>query len=295
MRLGIGLLTIATLACPACMDSAAARRAAEWGCGPVGGLDAISGEQMPDWLIVGELTETREAPAAFADIACNLATDEHLLFVGVAEYWGGATDAEKLMLEQLEAMIAKGVPLIVERIGEEEHPYTIRNKSKAEQAWAEALMARVSATGAEHALLLLPHASAMAQPVARIGDRFAGFSPMPVFLDGSVISLEVSGPPSPELSGPAIRFHPEKQGGFHGELALAHMTRPLVELVLPAGQTIAEATIEDQERETQRIANVLRDAQIQARQLLAGDADAEARAPDSPLEPELDLPEFKAE
>jgi len=110
MRLGIGLLMMATLACPGCSDSDSARRAAEWGCGPVGGLEAISGEQMPDWLIVGELTETRDAPAAFADIACNLATDEHMLFVGVAEYFGGATDAEQHMLKQLEAMIARGAP-----------------------------------------------------------------------------------------------------------------------------------------------------------------------------------------
>jgi len=160
-------------------------------------------------------------------------------------------------------------------------------------------MARVSATGAERAPLLLPHASAMTQPVARIGDRFAGYSPMPVFLNGSVISLEVSGAPSPDQPGPAIRFHPETQGGFHGELALTHMTRPLVELVLPASQNIAEATIEDkvrdEAREKQRAADVLRDALAQARQLLAGEADAAALAPDSPLEPELDLPEFKAE
>src|SRR5690606_34504644 len=61
-----------------------------------GGLKQIV-RRAPDFIIVGEFTETSEAPAAFAELACNLVASGEPLFVGVSEYLGGATEAEAAM------------------------------------------------------------------------------------------------------------------------------------------------------------------------------------------------------
>ena len=120
VRLGFGCLALA-LTLSACAEDKAARFAADWGCGPVDGLEAIKGDKAPAWVLVGEFTETSEAPAATADIACHLATDGRKLFVGVSDYFGGATDAETAMLDDLKAMIARGAPIVIGHLGGEDH------------------------------------------------------------------------------------------------------------------------------------------------------------------------------
>jgi hypothetical protein len=227
MRLGFGLVLLA-VALGACGEDKVARLAADWGCGPVEGIKAISGEKAPAWILVGEMTETAEAPAAITDIACNLAASGERLFVGVQDYFGGATDAELKMIAGLHALAKKGAPVVVSLIGGEDHPYAVHDKSKAEKAWARALTEKVAAAGATHALLFVSRADAIAQAIPPSGERFAGYSPMGVFLEGGVVSLEVAGNPIPGAPGPAIRIHPQMQDGFTGQLALASLTRPLV-------------------------------------------------------------------
>ncbi len=238
MRLGFGLFVL-VMALGACGEDRAARLAADWGCGPVEGVRAISGERAPAWVLVGEFTETAEAPAAIADIACHLAASGETLFVGFQDYLGGATDAETRMVARLHGLIAKGAPIVVAPIGGEDHPYAVHEKSRAERAWARALTDKVSAAGARRALLFLSRADAIAQPLAPAGERFAGYSPMAVFLEGGVVSLEVAGNPIPGAPGPAIRIHPAMKDGFSGQLALASLTRPML-ATMPGGAEVSD-------------------------------------------------------
>lgn len=228
MRSGFGV-AFAMLALAACSDRPS-ELAAKWGCGPVEGLKAV---RDPGWVLIGEFTETNEAPAAIADIACNLVTDERKLFVGVSEYVGGASDAETRLLARLDEMIAKGAPITVARIGGEERPYSIRERSKSEKLWADALTAKVRESGAARALLFVSRADAMASHIPPAGERFAGYDPMATFLEGRVVSLEVAANPIAGAPGPAIRIRREMQNGFHGQLALQSLTRPMIAMVIP--------------------------------------------------------------
>ncbi len=302
MRSGFGL-AFAALMLAACSDRPA-ELAAQWGCGPVEGLKAIDDTA---WVLVGEFIETNEAPAAIADIACNLASNERKLFVGVSEYLGGASDAETQLLAELDAMIAKGAPITVAKIGGEERPYSVRERSKSEKAWAAAITTKVRAAGATHALLLVPRGDAMASSIPPTGDRFAGYDPMPTFLEGGVISLEVAANPIPGAPGPAIRINREMKGGFHGQLALQSLTRPMVAVMMPEGAEIRAGQAAETQRQIAR-------AEEEFRKRLDGAADtAESERP-QPLQrgynngpardPERerlldglddDLPEFKAE
>lgn len=214
----------------ACVD-AGNQRAAEWGCGPVQGLGAVTGEKSPAWIFVGELTETAEAPAAIADIACHLATDGRKLFVGVTDYAGGATDAETKMLASLHDMMAKGAPIVIGHIGD--GLAITRDRTKAEKDRARRLVQQVAVSGAKRALLFVPHAAAIDAPIASIGERFAGFTPVPVFLEGGVISLEIAPYATGLTTGPEITIYPETKDGFDGLLALNILTRPKLALVLP--------------------------------------------------------------
>lgn len=250
MRLGFGWLVLAAFSV-ACSDNRAARLAADWGCGPVEGLAAISGDKAPTWVLVGEMTETAEAPAAITDIACHLAASGEPLFVGVRSYYGGASDAELKMRMDLAALAKKGAPIILATIGGEDHPYDVHDKSRSEKAWAGALMQRVAAAGARRALLFLSRADAISEPIPPGGDRFAGYSPMPVFLEGGVVSLEVGGSAFKGASGPAICVYPRPREGFTGTLALPSLTRPA--LTPPVGQAadqreIAATVMADEDR-----------------------------------------------
>lgn len=231
-RLGFLLLALA-----ACAEAPADRLAAEWGCGPVQGLEAVTGDKSPAWIFVGELTETVEAPAAIADIACHVATDGHKLFVGVKDYAGGATDAETKMLASLDAMIAKGVPIVVGHIGD--GLSITRDRTEAEKVRARRLVQQVAASGAKRALLLVPYADAIAAPIAPIDERFAGFTPMPVFLEGGVVSLEIAPYSTGLATGPVITIYAEAKDGFDGLLALSSLTRPSLALVLPEREPVS--------------------------------------------------------
>src|SRR5262245_3711756 len=112
MRLGLCLAGLALIALDACSEAKVEQARRDFGCGPVDGVRQIAGSKQPAYVIVGEFTETSEAPAAFAEIACNLAANG-ALFVGVSEYVGGATDAETRMRARIDALIAKGAPITV--------------------------------------------------------------------------------------------------------------------------------------------------------------------------------------
>jgi len=226
MRLGFGLLSVATLAVSACADDRSSQIAADWGCGPVDGVAAITRDGAPDWVLVGEATESNETPAAVADLACHLATDGQPVFVGVTQYLGGDTDAETAMLASLDQIIAKGAPLIVERISDV--PYALRNRDRGEEIWAATITTQVSATGAKRAVLLVPRADMLAAPVLAVNDGIDAQDSKAVFLPGKVVSLEAIAAPVEGLTGPTIRDFHEAPNGFHGELAFSRVTRPML-------------------------------------------------------------------
>lgn len=292
MRSGFGL-AFAALILAACSDRPA-ELAAQWGCGPVDGLKAISD---PAWVLVGEFTETNEAPAAIADIACNLATDERKLFVGVSEYLGGASDAETRLLARLDEMIAKGAPIAVARIGGEDREYSVRERSKSEKAWAAAITAKVRASGATHALLFVSRADAIASAISPMGERFAGYDPMATFLEGDVVSLEVATDPIRGAPGPAIRISREMQNGFHGQLALQSLTRPMIAVMMPdttnVGPPVSEIERKRMEQRLKRLRDSGRDPYGLTPKL---DYNAGPTDMDAILEQlDDDIPQFKAE
>ena len=116
---------------------------------PVEGIEAISGDNGPAWVLVGEFTETAEAPAAVADIACHLATDERNALCrrhGLSRRRHRRRDADdrKPGRDDREGRADRSSS----HIGGEDHPYAVHDKSKAEKAWAQALTEKVSAAGA---------------------------------------------------------------------------------------------------------------------------------------------------
>jgi hypothetical protein len=295
MRSGFGLCVLA-LTLAACSDDGPGRLAAQWGCGPVGGLKAISGERPPAWVLVGEFTETREAPAAVAEIACNLATSGKTLFVGVSQYLGGDTDAETRLRARLAELIQKGAPIVVGTIGGDDHPYDVHARDRAEKTWASNIMAMVRKAEAERALLFVSRADAMAATIAPTGDRFSGYSPMATFLTGDVVSLEVAANPIPGAQGPEIRLHRQMQDGFHGQLALQSLTRPMIALAMPEHRE-REAVLAPADKAARESAEkTLREAQERIQSLL--DRGSVEVAPDTDrLLEELGerLPEYEAE
>jgi hypothetical protein len=311
MRLGFGVLVSAAFAMSACADDRSAQVAVDWGCGPVDGVAAISRDGAPDWVLVGEATESSETPAAFADLACHLATDGQPVFVGVTQYLGGDTDAETAMLSRLDQMIAKGAPLMVERISGSDMPYALRNRDRGEEMWAATIAARVSARGAKRAVLLVPQADMLAAPVLATNDGIDAQDPKAVFLRGKVVSLEAIATPVEGLTGPTIRSFREGSTGFHGELAFNRVTRPILAIQY-ADSIIAGAMASDPEtfgvkdrelkaaidrNEPERQAAIWREAEAWVRRLAEGDTtEAPADAHDLPVvSPEVELQEFKAE
>ncbi len=219
-----------------CSDRAA-ELGAQWGCGPVDGLNQITKGGAPAFILVGEFTETAEAPAAFAELACHLAArrgeHEGPLFVGVSEYLGGATDAETKMRARLDGLIAKGAPIVIGVIGGDDHPYSVHHRSAAEKQWAQAIEAKMAAAGSYRAVLLMSRTDAIAEPIPPRGERFSGYDPMATFLpDGEVLALEIRNTPQAGVSAPAIRLYPKMSDGFHGQIALASLTRPAVSIAV---------------------------------------------------------------
>ncbi len=105
-----------------CSDRIAAEET-NLGCKPVSGIADLTGRKSPAYVIIGEFTETNEAPAAFAEIACHMAaaarSRNQTLFVGVSEYFGGATDAETRMRARLDQLAKAGAPIVVDVVTRE--------------------------------------------------------------------------------------------------------------------------------------------------------------------------------
>ena len=116
MRLDFGNLGPVALALcllAGCSGNDVTDFSAELGCGQVDGLVLLTGEKPPAYIIVGETIETKEAPAASAELACQLAArqpKESPLWVGLPDYIGGTTDAVQAMRRRLSDLIAMGAP-----------------------------------------------------------------------------------------------------------------------------------------------------------------------------------------
>lgn len=228
MRLGIGTVVAVLLA--ACSEARFEEARTELGCGQIDGLKQIL-RSPPDFILVGEVTETSEVPAAFGELACNLAASGEPLFVGLSEYLGGATEAEVVMRGRLEALKARGAPISIGIVGDGSRPYDTRARTASERKWADAITAQVKGSGAARALILVAHTDARNQSWPR-GERFAGYDPMPMHLEGDVVSLEAGASPTVGLVAPAVRFYPASINGFDGEIALPRLTRPGIEMAV---------------------------------------------------------------
>jgi hypothetical protein len=247
--LTLAAVLVATL--PACSEKNRVVEAdARFGCAPVEGVSQLTGPKTPRYVLVGEFTETNEAPAAFAEIACHAAAGlkpGEKLFVGVSEYLGGATDAETKMRARLDALAATGAAITIGVVGEQGREWTPKTRDLSEAHWAEAIEAKVTASGASRALILLARADASTEPV-KGGERYAGYDPMPMHLsDGQVMSLEIARGATVGAN-PAIRIYPRKADGFSGQVAFARLTRPGVAMMLPdspAPRRTAEPPIGD--------------------------------------------------
>lgn len=227
-RLALCITLAASLA--ACSDPAT-KVGADWACAPVEGVGQLVGSNAPRFVLVGEFTETNEGPATFAEVACNMARTGKTLFVGVSEYLGGASDAETRMRLRLDDLAARGAPIVIGVVGEQGREYNPRARNLAETHWAESIETKVAAAGAAQALILIARSDAALAPV-RATVRSASYDPMPMHLDGSVLSLEIA--QAPGVPGPAIRLYPQPRAGFHGQLAVASLTRPAIAVALPA-------------------------------------------------------------
>jgi hypothetical protein len=242
-----------------------------WGCGPIDGLKQVTSAKAPKYILVGEFIETSEASAAFAELSCQLAARQDAkggpLFVGVSEYVGGATDAEQKMRARLDALVAKGVPIVVGVIGGNDHPYSVHQRSAAEKEWARNIEDKVVTSGASRAVLLMSRTDAIDKPIEPVGERFSGYQPMATFLpEGEVLALEIGARPQAGVTAPAIRLYPSMTDGFHGQIALASLTRPEVEVVKyePAAKPDRAINISDPRIERVLSSMMSRDQKIDA-------------------------------
>lgn len=197
----------------------------ELGCGEVDGLGAITGEKPPAYILVGEAIETKEAPAAFAELACRLAArqpKDKPLWVGLPEYVGGSTDAVRAMRQRLGELIAKGAPMVVGEAAKG-HITGASRREEAERRWADTIMESVGSADAGRALLLLPQRDGVAVPVLDADGRFEDYTPMALFLpEGQVMNLEFGR--AIGIGSPTIRIYLKITDGYMGQIALASVT-----------------------------------------------------------------------
>jgi hypothetical protein len=226
MRLRILLALTCAAVATACSGQKApsvAKVGADWGCIEIGGVERLAASGAPEITLIGEFTETSEGPAAFAEIACQLARTGEPLLVGFSEYFGGATDAETRMWDRLDDLKARGAP-ITTFIASDGHDFGAEDRNKAEAVWAKRIEDRIAASGAKRALILVADSDALLLP-APDSARAKTYKPMPLHLQQHrVVSLEIARVPG--LLAPAIRLYPEPAGGFSGQLVLASLTRP---------------------------------------------------------------------
>jgi hypothetical protein len=250
MRPASILAPVLMLILGACADEADKRRA-DWGCKPIGGVRVLTARSAPAYVLIGEFTETNEAPAAFAEIACHMAATGEPLFVGVSEYLGGATDAERAMRARLDALEAKGAPITVGVVTKQGGEYGPHHRTQAETDWARDIVAEVAAANSYRAVILLAKSSASLAPVTGQDERFASYDPMPLHLpEGQVLSLEIVKADRGVVPGglAAVSLYPYPRNGFVGQLAFASLTRPVLDLELstyisPAASGIAQPDV----------------------------------------------------
>ncbi|MDZ4762487.1 MAG: hypothetical protein SGJ21_15845, partial [Alphaproteobacteria bacterium] len=171
---------------------------------------------------------------------------------------------------------------------------TRRSRSVSEKRWAQDIMARVSASGAARALLLVTRAEASCARARAQGERFAGFDPMPLHLpEGEVLCLEATSAGSGG-TGATVRLYEAPLAGFHGEVALASLTRPALEMA-SSNQPEAVSNQAEAVQWKQESCDGMTAEECRAR--TTGDPDEEA-APGSssgwPIDPEVqaELDEF---
>ena len=224
MRLGSGHFATLALALgliAACSGPPERDPAAKLGCGVIEGLGAISAT----YVIFGEVIETNEAPAAFAELACQLAArqpKDKPLWVGMPEYIGGTTEAVRAMRKRIEELKAKGAPIV---LGEALKGYTVgaSRREETEREWAGAIMASMKEAGAGRAMLLVPRSFGVAERVVSEDRRLEDYTPMALFLPADqVVNLEIG--QANGVGAPTIRIYLKMRRGYMGQIAFETVT-----------------------------------------------------------------------
>jgi hypothetical protein len=234
------------LAFAGCGADPATHARVDLGCGEIAGAEALLGRDGPKWVLVGESTESREAPLAVADLACVLATRGDRVWVGRADI-EPRTDAESEMIARLDRLAANGAPIsngaFDPPLGQDA-THARKSRSESERGRALAIRGKVDAVGATRVILLTSTADAAMSQFQSDGERFAGYAPMPMYLgEGGVLSLKVHR--NEDIGAPPtlVRLHPERVDGFGGELLLARLTRPELEAVVVSTRSSKRANI----------------------------------------------------
>jgi len=226
MRLGFGQLGLAVaLGLLAGCSGKATDLSVKLGCGEIDGLGVLTSEKAPAFILVGEVIETNELPPAFAELACQLAArqpKDKPLWVGLSDYVGGSTDAERAMRKRLEDLIARGAPMVLGSASEG-HTTGVSRREEAERLWAEDIKARMKSANASRALLLMPRFDGVAVRVTGIEGRFSDYTPMALFLpEGQVMNLEIG--QATNIGSPTIRIYTTMRQGYMGQIALGKVT-----------------------------------------------------------------------
>jgi hypothetical protein len=220
-----GLVGIALGLMAACFGGEMKDPSAKFGCGRVDGLEAIIGEQSANYVIFGEVIETEEAPAAFAELACQLAArqpKDKPVWVGLPDYIGGTTEAARAMRRRLDELAAKGAPIVLGK-SLEGHTVGLSRREEIEREWASTIMANVDAAGAERALLLVPRSYGVAARVIPGDRRLEEYTPMALFLpEGQVVNLEIG--QANGVGAPTIRIYLRMNNGYMGQIAFETVT-----------------------------------------------------------------------
>lgn len=195
--------------------------AAKFGCGPINGVGQLIGQKSPVFVLVGEAVETSEAPAAFAELACQLAArqpKDQPLWVGLPKYLGDTSGAERAMRERLDALVAEGIPMVL-GAANDGHIVGASRREETERRWAGAILANMKSANAGRALLLLAKIDGVAEPVRAADESYLDYVPMALFLpEGQVMNFEIG--QATGVGAPTIRIYTEMTNGYMGQIAL---------------------------------------------------------------------------
>ena len=220
-----GVVVALAAALPAGCAGKTPDMAAELGCGPVNGVGQITGKKPPAYVIVGEPVATNEAPAAFAELACQLAARQpknQPLWVGLPKYLGDSSGAERTMRKRLQELASKGAPMVL-GVASDGHTVGASRREEAEHRWADAILANMKSAGAGRALLLLPKTDGVAEPVTAGDESHLDYIPMALFLpEGQVMNFEIG--QANGVGAPTIRIYTKMRDGYMGQIALDSVT-----------------------------------------------------------------------